>query len=240
MNMFYNYIIYFIIYSIIGWLLEVLLFYIDEKKFVNRGFLIGPICPIYGYGVVIILLLIGGKDNDLLSIFLKSIFICSILEYATSFLMEKLFRARWWDYSQRRFNINGRICLETMLPFGIGATFIVYVMQPKVIEYVNYLNFDFKKILAITLLVLYLLDNFISMKVMNKIKKQIKKQTGDNTTVMKKEVTKWIDNNSFWYKHIKNAFPKFKIIDTMKKIKNVIMPEKEKEQNVNENDNHSK
>ena len=79
MNTVYNYFLYFIIYAFIGWLLEVVSKYIDDKKFVNRGFLIGPICPIYGIGVVLIIFLIGAEDNDLLSIFLKSILICSIL-----------------------------------------------------------------------------------------------------------------------------------------------------------------
>ncbi len=223
MNTFYNYVLYFIIYSLVGWLIEVLLKFIDDKKFVNRGFLLGPICPIYGYGVLLIILLIGCNDNDLLSIFLKSIFICSVLEYFTSFIMEKLFKARWWDYSQKRFNINGRICLETMLPFGIGATLILYSIHPKIIYLVGLIPNRIKATLAVTLLVLYLVDNFISMRVMNKIKSQIKKEKADNTTAIKSKVIEWIDNNSFWYKHIKNAFPKFRIMERVKKLKQVII-----------------
>ena len=225
MNTVYNYILYFIIYSLVGWLLEVLLKYVDDKKFVNRGFLLGPICPIYGYGVLLIILLIGCNDNDLLSIFLKSIFICSILEYFTSFIMEKLFKARWWDYSQRRFNINGRICLETMLPFGMGATIILYSIHPKVIYLVNLIPYNIKTMISIIFLALYLIDNFISMRVMNKIKYQIKKEKADNTVAVKSKVIEWIDNNSFWYKHIKNAFPKFRIMEKVKKLKNVIIPD---------------
>lgn len=225
METIYNYILYFIIYSFIGWSLEVISKLIDEKKFVNRGFLLGPICPIYGYGVVLIVLLIGNDDNDLLSIFLKSIFICSILEYFTSFIMEKLFKARWWDYSQRRFNINGRICLETMLPFGMGATIILYSIHPKVIYLVDLIPYNIKTMISITFLALYLIDNFISMRVMNKIKYQIKKEKADNTVAVKSKVIEWIDNNSFWYKHIKNAFPKFRIMEKVKKLKNVIIPD---------------
>ena len=223
MDTFYNYILYFMIYSLVGWILEVFLKYVDDKKFVNRGFLLGPICPIYGYGVLLIILLIGCNDNDLLSIFLKSIFICSVLEYFTSFIMEKLFKARWWDYSQKRFNINGRICLETMLPFGMGATIILYSIHPKVIYLVALIPYNIKAALALIFLVLYFIDNFISMRVMNKIKYQIKKEKADNTTAVKSKVVEWIDNNSFWYKHIKNAFPKFKIMEKVKKLKNVII-----------------
>ncbi|MCR5787709.1 MAG: putative ABC transporter permease [Bacilli bacterium] len=226
MNIFCNYILYFIIYSIIGWLIEVMSFLVQDKKFVNRGFLIGPICPIYGYGVILIILIIGTDKTDLLSMFLKSIFICSILEYSTSFIMEKLFKARWWDYSQRRFNINGRICLETMLPFGIGATIVLYFIHPLVIKLVDMLSYNPKLIIAMVLLVIYLVDNFISMAVMNKIKKQIKKQKADNTTEIRKKVSTWMNENSYWYRHIKSAFPRFKIIDRVKRIKDVIIPTK--------------
>ena len=234
MNTFYNYVLYFIIYSFIGWILEVVCKYIDDKKFVNRGFLLGPICPIYGYGVVLIILIIGSKDADILSIFLKSIFICSILEYLTSFIMEKLFKARWWDYSNNRFNINGRICLETMLPFGIGATIILYLVHPKIIYLVSLINPTVKYTLGTVLLVLYLVDNFISMNVMSKIKKQIKKERKDNTIAIKKKVIEWIDNNSFWYKHIKNAFPRFKIMERVKKLKNVIIGDGSNDENKNQ------
>lgn len=226
MNIFCNYVLYFIIYSIIGWLIEVSSFFIEDKKFVNRGFLIGPVCPIYGYGVLLIILIIGTGETDLLTMFLKSIFICSLLEYFTSLVMEKLFKARWWDYSQRRFNINGRICLETMLPFGIGATIVLYYLHPNIIKLVNLLSYKVKLILALTLLSIYLVDNFISIVVMSKIKKQIKKQDADNTVEVRKKVSKWMNENSYWYRHIKSAFPKFKIMDRVKKIKEVIIPTK--------------
>ena len=83
-----------------GWLMEVGCKLFQLKKFVNRGFLIGPICPIYGYGVLTIVLLIGNNTSDILSVFLKAILVCSILEYFTSYFMEKLFKDRWWDYSK--------------------------------------------------------------------------------------------------------------------------------------------
>ena len=190
----------------------------EEKKFVNRGFLLGPICPIYGYGVLLIVLIIGTNDKDILSIFLKSILVCSILEYFTSFFMEKIFKARWWDYSNARFNINGRICLETMLPFGILGTIALYFIHPRFQYLVSLLNPTVKAILAITLLVVYTLDNMISFKVMRKIKIQIKKHNEDNTNLIKNKVMEWINENSFLYKHIVKAFPHFKIIDKMKSL----------------------
>ena len=167
MNVITNYFLYFIFYAFIGWLLEVLCKFYTDKKFVNRGFLLGPICPIYGYGVLLMILLIGSNNNDILGIFLKSIFICSVLEYITSFLMEKIFKARWWDYSQKKFNINGRICLETMLPFGLMGTLVLYFVHPKIIYVLSLINPTTKLIIAIILFIIYLIDNFISFKVIS-------------------------------------------------------------------------
>ena len=212
MEQFITYFLLFIIYSFLGWLLEVGCKLFEFKRFVNRGFLIGPICPIYGYGVIGILLLIGNNTKDFLSVFLKSILICSVLEYLTSFIMEKLFKARWWDYSKKKFNINGRICLETMIPFGILGTSIVYLINPLFLKLINLINFKVRLILAIILFVLYIVDNIISLIALTKIEGEIKKQKGDNTEVIKTQVINWLEKNSFIYRHIKNAYPKFKII----------------------------
>ena len=128
-----TYFLYFIIYAFLGWSMEVICKLIEKHRFINRGFLVGPICPIYGYGVLLIVLLIGSTKGDLLAVFLKSILVCSILEYLTSYFMEKIFNARWWDYSRRKFNLNGRICLETMLPFGILGVFVIYILHPFIV-----------------------------------------------------------------------------------------------------------
>ena len=216
-----KYFLYFIIYSFIGWLLEVTCKFFEFKRFVNRGFLIGPICPIYGYGVLIIILLIGTNTSDILSVFLKSILICSILEYFTSFFMEKIFKARWWDYSQNRFNINGRICLETMLPFGILGTLVVYFIHPNIEKIINLFSQNTIIKISIFIFIIYLIDNIISFNVMNKIKNEIKKHKADNTELIRKKVFSWLENNSVLYRHIKEAFPKFiinnKMLDKMKR-----------------------
>ena len=120
----------FITYSFIGWCMEVGCKLVELKKFINRGFLIGPYCPIYGWGCILIIILLNKYTNDPLVLFIMAIVICSILEYFTSYFMEKLFKARWWDYSRRKFNINGRICLETMIPFGLLGCLIMYFVNP--------------------------------------------------------------------------------------------------------------
>ena len=214
--MFWTYFLYFIIYSFIGWSIEVIDKFFEFKRFINRGFLIGPICPVYGYGVLAILLVTGNNTSDPLAVFLKSILICSVLEYFTSYFMEKLFKARWWDYSRYKFNINGRICLETMLPFGILGSLVVYFIHPFIKSILSNFSNGLLLTISIVLFIIYLIDNIISFNVMNKIKKEIKKQKEDSTELIRKKVLEFIDANSILYKHIKNAFPKFKIYDWVK------------------------
>ena len=205
------YFLLFMTYSFLGWFMEVVITFIEDKKFVNRGFLIGPYCPIYGQGVLGILFLIGKNTNDALGVFLKSILICSLLEYFTSYLMEKVFKARWWDYSNRKFNINGRICLETMIPFGILGTLCFYVVNPFLMNVISSINKTVRLVLTIILGSIYILDNIVSFNVMNKIKKNIKYQNRDNTEKIRQDVIKWLEENSFLYRHIRNAYPNFKI-----------------------------
>ena len=103
---------------------------IEKKKFINRGFLIGPYCPIYGTGAILITFLLKKYVPDPFALFVMAILVCGTLEYLTSYVMEKIYHARWWDYSQRKFNINGRVCLNTIIPFGLLGMFIMYVSNP--------------------------------------------------------------------------------------------------------------
>ena len=102
----YAYYLLFMMYSFIGWVVETSFTFYKSKKFVNRGFLIGPYCPIYGWGCLAIILVVGKDTSDILGVFLKAILICSLLEYFTSYFMEKIYNVRWWDYSNKKFNIN--------------------------------------------------------------------------------------------------------------------------------------
>ncbi len=119
----------FMVYSFGGWLIEVIVSLIDRKKFVNRGFLIGPICPIYGTGAVILSLILN-RTESIIAIFCVSLVGGAVLEYCASFIMEKLFRVRWWDYAEKSVNINGRICMSSVLSFGLAGIFIVEFITP--------------------------------------------------------------------------------------------------------------
>lgn len=121
--------IIFMAYSFGGWLIEVSLNIINHKKLVNRGFLIGPICPIYGTGAVAISLLLDQAESPI-AVFCVAVVGGAILEYTTSYIMERLFRVRWWDYSDKMVQINGRICMSSVLCFGVAGVLIVSYITP--------------------------------------------------------------------------------------------------------------
>lgn len=119
----------FMSYAFGGWLMEVCISLVQRRKLVNRGFLVGPICPIYGVGALLLSLVVRPDESPLV-IFCVAVVGSAILEYIVSYFMEKLFRVRWWDYTERPFNLNGRICLESVLCFGIFGIIILKIINP--------------------------------------------------------------------------------------------------------------
>ena len=215
------YFLYFAIYSIIGWMLEVIYTLITKKKFVNRGFLIGPYCPIYGSGLLVILFLYDIEIHFIFKFLIIAV-LCSVLEYITSYIMEKIFNARWWDYTNDFLNINGRVCLETFIEFGLAGTLGLYFLHPIVSN--TLLSFELNTIYILTIIVFVILisDISISFNVLNKIKNKIKKESKDNTEEINKKVLNFLKSNNYLYRRIRDAFPKFKIRlprDIVKKIK---------------------
>lgn len=122
--------LWFLCYSFAGWVYESALVSAQERRWVNRGFLNGPLCPIYGVGAVLAAVLLTPLRAHPLLIFAISAIGASTLEYVTSWAMERLFHARWWDYSNFRFNLNGRICLLGAVVFGIAGVLIVEFVHP--------------------------------------------------------------------------------------------------------------
>ena len=205
--MFYSYCILFFIYSFLGWIMEVSLTLITDKKFVNRGFLLGPCCPIYGCGCILLNLLLPNYTNNVLVLFILTMFTCSLLEYITSFLMEKIFKLRWWDYSQMRFNINGRICLETMTPFSILGVLAIKYATPFFITNINKLSEKTILIISIILTTLFIIDVIISLIIVFKLKFVTKNTKKDSTYDIKKAIKKFIKNDKYVYERIIKAFP---------------------------------
>lgn len=122
----------FALFSFLGWVVETLLYVVRDRKVVKRGFLFGPICPIYGVGTIIAAFIMFMGITNVIWIFYIGMLLCGLLEYVTHFVMEKAFKAMWWDYSDRMFNLNGRIYLKGLLFFGIGMVLLVKFILPPV------------------------------------------------------------------------------------------------------------
>ncbi len=181
----------FVIYSFLGWFMESVGGILKVKKFVNRGFLIGPYCPIYGIGVICLTLLLNKYKDDVLVLFLLSMLVCGTLEYLTSYFMEKIFNARWWDYGNRRFNINGRICLETTIPFGLAGCLFLVIINPFFEKYINLIPDTILTILTSVIAIIMLIDFIISTKIIINFKKETRdvKDNTDEIVAKVKETT---------------------------------------------------
>ena len=224
------YILLFFIYAILGWTMEVVCKLVEKKKFINRGFLIGPYCPIYGYGALLITILLNRYTNDPIALFVMGIVVCSILEYLTSYFMEKLFHARWWDYSQRKFNINGRICLRTMIPFGLLGLFMMYISNPFFFSIIEKIPNNELDIICVILLIIYFIDNIISFNIIRNVNitsQKIKDNTEEITEEVAEDLTKKVkeilERKSVLHRRLIHAFPEMKM-----KIKSKIEESKEK------------
>ena len=127
----------FFIYAFLGWCTEVSYAALVTGQFVNRGFLNGPVCPIYGFGVVIVLLCLTPLADNLFLLFLGSVALTSALEWLTGFVLEKLFHQRWWDYSDQPFNLSGYVCLRFSVAWGFACLFVVKLLHPTVLLFIR-------------------------------------------------------------------------------------------------------
>ena len=128
---------YFLIYSCLGWCLEVIYAAVTTGNLINRGFLNGPVCPIYGFGMVIVLFALTPLSHSLLLLYLGGVLLPSALELVGGWALYKLYHTRWWDYSDYPFNIGGYVCLEFSLMWGVGAMVMVKVIHPTIAALVN-------------------------------------------------------------------------------------------------------
>ena len=126
----YHVLFWLILYSFMGWIWESCYVSIKEKKLVNRGFVTGPVCTIYGVGAMSVYLVLRPLQDHGLWLFLGGIVLATILEYVTSWVMEKLFHTSWWDYSERPFNLHGRICLGCSIAWGFFTLLMFEILQP--------------------------------------------------------------------------------------------------------------
>lgn len=163
----------FMLFCLFGYIAEMIMCMIVDRKITNRGFLCGPIIPIYGVGSIFLILLLNRYQEDPLVVFIFGIIITTIIEYITSYLLEKLFHNRWWDYSQNKFNVNGRICLLNSSLFGLGALVIIYLANPIFNDFLNQMNPSALIITSCIIFLIFILDIIYSVKVAYNLRNQI-------------------------------------------------------------------
>ena len=213
-----KYFLLFMAYSVFGWVIEVIGKFITKGKFINRGFLIGPYCPIYGSGALLMTFLLNRYVNDKMVLFIMAIVVCSILEYTTSYVMEKIFHIRWWDYSNYKFNINGRICIATMIPFGILGVLGLCYFNPFLLGVFSKVPDSILTFSTITLLVLYITDNILSFRIiygLNDITENVHSDSTEKVTSQVKKII--IDGNKALYSRLILAFPRIQIFKKINK-----------------------
>lgn len=218
--MIYNYIWYFFIYSFLGWCLEVIYASLDSEDFVNRGFLNGSYCPIYGFGAVCEIFLLTKFVNYPICLYIISVVITTVLEFITGYILEKIFNLQWWDYTNEKFNIKGYICLKFSLLWGVASLVLMYILQPKVNIIVSLLrHVDFVVYLLILLMlydflisilkVLALKKDSMIIEKLNEDLKILSNEMAKNISYKTKRIEKNINKK---YRRLLKSYPKLKSI----------------------------
>ena len=166
---------YFIIYSFLGWIMESIVRSVSEKKIINTGFLKGPVCPIYGIGAIIMLLFLERYQNKPILLFFIAIIVLTTWEYLVGVLLEKIFHTKYWDYSEKKFNFQGRVCLENSICWGIlGVLFVKYI-HPFVQKIIGTVDTILIKYAISIFSIVFLVDMVVSIIKMKNISETLKK-----------------------------------------------------------------
>ena len=199
----------FFIYSVIGYIVEVISTSLRNKKFCpSRGFLIGPYLPVFGFGCLFITIFLSKYSNDYVIIFTTGMVLCCIVEYFTSYLLERIFGLRWWDYSDRKFNINGRINLTTGIKFGVGSIVLLKIINPYIYSFSGNISENVYITISMFLILIMFTDTVISSFIISKLKiDTIKYFKKDATDEIKSKVGESIKKYNLFYSRVFHAFP---------------------------------
>lgn len=184
---------YFALYSFLGWCLESVYKTILEKKFVNSGFLHGPFCPIYGFGAIIMIMLLQNLSNNIFLIFCISTIVLTIWEYLVSVLLEKVFKTKYWDYSDIKFNLQGRICLKNSIYWGILGIIFTIIIHPLIIGLVNFIPEYTLFYIDISIYIIIITDVIISVTKILFIDKKLQ-QLVEISDMIKEKITELKQN----------------------------------------------
>ena len=205
-----NVILLFFIYGFAGWCMEVFLKYRQYHRFINRGFLTGPMLPIYGSGVVLITVVVGNLssvESGLVMTFTLSFVICGFVEYLTSLVLEKIFHARWWDYSTKPMNLHGRVWIGNLILFGLAGVAIMHISNPLIYRVLGHASLRFREVTASVLLAIFVADFVVTFFVMKLVKVGVDSSEADNTEEISKEVRQLLTNRSYFHKRFADAYP---------------------------------
>ena len=223
MNNILYYFLLFLTYSVIGYIFECAYCTIRNKRLIlNRGFLVGPYLPIYGSGAVLMVLFLSRYTRNAFVVFIMGALMATIIEYITSFVMELFFKARWWDYSKEKYNINGRVCLLNTTLFGIGGVVMMYLINPVVLMALDNINRTLLTIAGLVGIIIFAFDIFVSTSTIYKLRsssiKINKELPGEISTQLHTKLRK----NKYFKKRLLNAFPNIKNIKVYNKINEII------------------
>ena len=207
---YYNLFLLFFIYSFLGYIVESISVSLMEKKVVwNRGFLVGPYIPIFGTGAMTMILTLQKYKDDVVALFIMSMVVCLTIEYLCSLVAEKIFKLRWWNYSDKLFNINGRICLQNGILFGIGGVLIVKYVNTWIENLILLLPNSLMVTLSIILTIIFVSDTILSLHTVIKFNSSFKRYSADNTQEVKKKILEELQRN-FLLNRLVKAFPNAK------------------------------
>lgn len=189
-------IILLIFYSAAGWILEVSYCAVVQHRLTNRGFLFGPLCPIYGVGCVLMAALLKPFESNYVLLFLLAAVTTTALEYATSWVLEKMFSTTWWDYSESKFNFQGRVCLENSLAFGLMGLVVVRVIHPYVVHSLDQIPAHWLRVMAAVFFVVTSVDLSFTLETLIRLDRKIAglKQFADGL-MMNLQVHAWFDSH---------------------------------------------
>ena len=171
----YYLILYFFVYGFLGWCTEVAFAACKERKFVNRGFLNGPICPIYGIGVGIVVQFLTPYKENLVLLYIASVVMVTALEWVTGFILEKIFHNKWWDYSKMPLNLNGYVCLLFSLIWGVACVLIVDFIHPLIHKVLSWIPFPVGMTLIVVLSIVMFVDLYVTASTILKMNKHLEK-----------------------------------------------------------------
>ena len=179
---------YFLYWSSFGWILEVIVRTLETGEFEDRGFLNAPICPIYGFGVLIVYTTLSPLKSVLV-LFILSVVLCSVIELFVGLLLQKLFHAKWWDYSHEKFNYKGYICVKISLLWGVGCLLVIKTVHPIIIKLVTYIPYTAGNIILSVVIIVLIIDTTCSicevLNFNNKLKQIEKISTTLNNSSLK-------------------------------------------------------